>query len=92
MTLLVPYLIPCALFIVGFWRYILTLTKLFHSVFVIEVIFIHVIHNLCIIAFSVLILLVVHQEERPACKELSAEVLAKLTVWSKVQIICIWSS
>jgi len=74
------------------WCHILTLTKLLHSVFVIEVTFIHIIYNLCTVAFSALILLVVHQEEHPACKKLSAEVLAKLTVWSKVQIICIWSS
>jgi len=39
-----------------------------------------------------LILLVGCQEEHPACKRLSDEVLAWLSVWSEVQIICIWSS
>jgi len=34
-------------------------------------------------------LLIWHQEEHPACKKLSAEVLAWLSAWSKVQIICI---
>jgi len=29
------------------------------------------------------------QEEHPACKELSGEVLAWLSVWSEVQMICI---
>ena len=33
-----------------------------------------------------------HQEEHPACKQLSNEVLAWLSVWSKVQMIWIWSS
>jgi len=33
-----------------------------------------------------------HQEEHPACKKLSDEVLAWLSVWSEVQMICIWSS
>jgi len=41
---------------------------------------------------SVLTLLVGCQEEHPACKELSDEVLAWLFVWSEVQMICIWSS
>jgi len=39
-----------------------------------------------------LLLLVVRQEERLACKKLSDEVLAWLSVWSKVQMICMWSS
>jgi len=43
-------------------------------------------------AFSALTLLFGHQEEHPACKKLSDEVLAWLAVWSKVQMICIWSS
>jgi len=38
-------------------------------------------------AFSVLMLLVGRQEEHPACKKLSDEMLAWLSVWSKVQII-----
>jgi len=33
-----------------------------------------------------------HQEEYPACKKLGDEVLAWLSVWSEVQVICIWSS
>jgi len=43
-------------------------------------------------AFRALTLLVGRQEEHPACKELSDEVLAWLSVWSDVQIVCIWSS
>ena len=31
------------------------------------------------------------QEEHPACKKLSSEVLAWSSVWSEVQMICIWS-
>ena len=48
--------------------------------------------NLSNIAFSALILLAGHQEEHPACKKLSDEVLMWLSVWSDVQMICIWSS
>jgi len=44
------------------------------------------------VVFSALILLVGHQEEHPTCKRLSDEVLAWLSVWNKVQMICIWSS
>jgi len=36
-------------------------------------------------AFSALTLLVGQQEGHPACKKLSGEVLAWLSVWSKVQ-------
>ena len=40
----------------------------------------------CIIyAFSALTLLVGRQEGHPACKKLSGEVLAWLSVWSEVQ-------
>jgi len=39
-----------------------------------------------------LTLLVGRQEDRPACKKLSGEVLAWLSVWSDVQMICIWST
>jgi len=35
--------------------------------------------------------LVWHQEERPACKILVL-VLVWLSVWSEVQMICVWSS
>ena len=41
--------------------------------------------------FSALTLLVGQQEGHPACKKLSGEVLAWLSVWSKVQT-CIWPS
>ena len=44
-----------------------------------------------VIYFSALTLLVGRQEEHPACKNLSSEVLAWLSVWSKVQT-CIWPS
>ena len=44
-----------------------------------------------IVAFSALMLLVGWQEGHPACKKLSSEVLAWLSVWSDVQI-CIWPS
>ena len=39
----------------------------------------------CCIAFSALTLLVGRQEGHPACKKLSCEVLAWLSVWSEVQ-------
>jgi len=39
-----------------------------------------------------LTLMVGRQEEHPACKKLSDEVLAWLSICSKVQMICIWSS
>ena len=44
------------------------------------------------IAFSVLTLLVEHQEEQLACKELSDEVglLALLSIWRKMQMIYIY--
>jgi len=44
------------------------------------------------VAFSALTLVVLQQEGHPACKILSDEVLAWLSVWSDVQMICIWSS
>ena len=44
-----------------------------------------------IFAFSALTLLVARQEGHPACKKLSSEVLAWLSVWSKVHT-CIWPS
>jgi len=44
------------------------------------------------IAISALTLLVECQEEHPVCVKLSDEVLAWLSVWSQVQMICIWSS
>ena len=44
-------------------------------------------------AFSALSLLLVgRQKEHPACKKLSDEVLVWLSIWSEVQIVCIWSS
>ena len=47
--------------------------------------------DLFIYAFSALMLLVGRQEGHPACKKLSGEVLAWLSVWSEVQT-CIWPS
>jgi len=43
-------------------------------------------------AFSALTLLVGRQEGHPACKKLGDEVLAWLSVRSKVQMTCVWSS
>jgi len=43
------------------------------------------------LAFSALTLLVGRQEGHPACKKLSGEVLAWLSVWNEVQT-CIWPS
>jgi len=43
-------------------------------------------------AFSALTLLARHPEEHLACKRLSDEMLAMVIVWSKVQMICLWSS
>jgi len=43
------------------------------------------------VTFSALTLLVGRQEGHPACKQLSGEVLAWLSVWSEVQT-CIWPS
>jgi len=37
-------------------------------------------------------MLVGRQKEHPACKKLGDEVLLWLSVWSEVQIVCIWSS
>jgi len=45
-----------------------------------------------VFAFSDLTLLVGHEEEHPSSKNLSDEVLVWLSVWSEVQIVCIWSS
>jgi len=42
-------------------------------------------------AFSALTLLVGRQEGHPACKKLSGEVLAWLSVWSEV-LTCTWPS
>jgi len=46
----------------------------------------------CFVAFSALKPLVGRQGEHPACKKFSDEVLAWLSVWSEVQMICIWSN
>jgi len=43
-------------------------------------------------AFSALTLLIGRQKEHPACKQLSDKVLAWLSVWSEVQMMCVWSS
>jgi len=44
------------------------------------------------LAFSALTLLVGRQKGHLACKKLSGGVLAWLSVWSEVQIVCIWPS
>jgi len=44
------------------------------------------------VAFTALRLLPGLQEEHLACKKLSDEVLVWLSVWTKVQMICSWSS
>jgi len=43
-------------------------------------------------AFSALTLLDGQQQGHPACKKLSGGALAWLSVWSAMQMICIWSS
>ena len=48
-------------------------------------------HSCIYTAFSALTLLVGRQEGHPACKQLSGDVLAWLSVWSEVQT-CIWLS
>ena len=45
-----------------------------------------------VVVVVALMLMVGWQEGHLACKKLSDEVLAWLSIWSKVQIICIWSS
>ena len=44
------------------------------------------------VAFIALTLLVGRQEEHLPCKKLSDEVLGWLSVWSEVQMTCMWSS
>jgi len=46
-------------------------------------------YNPASVAFSALTLLVGWQEGHPAVKKLSGTVLAWLSVWSEVQMICI---
>jgi len=49
--------------------------------------------RVCVVqTFSALTLLVGQQEGHPTCKKLSGGVLAWLSVWSQVQIVCLWSS
>jgi len=50
------------------------------------------IYDMIFVAFSALTLLVVRQEEHPAYQKLSDEVLAWLSFWSEVQMICMWCS
>jgi len=45
-----------------------------------------------LVAFHALTLLVACQEDHPASKKLSGELLAWLSVWSGVEMICVWSS
>ena len=56
-----------------------------------SVIIIFVVVMCGVVAFSALTLLVGRQEGHPACKKLSGEVLAWLSVWNKVKT-CIWLS
>jgi len=55
------------------------------------VLLLYAISNQYIHAFSALALLVGRQEGHPACKKLSGEVLAWLSVCSEVQT-CVWPS
>jgi len=48
------------------------------------------IYTINFFAFGALTLLVECQEEHPACKKLSDEVLPWLSVWREVQMICIF--
>jgi len=48
--------------------------------------------NIFHIAFSALTMLVGHEEEYPACKKLSDELMARLSVWSDAQMVSIRSS
>jgi len=50
-----------------------------------------IVRDLCS-AFSALTLLAGRQEEHPACKKLTDEVLVWLSVCSEAQIVCIWPS
>jgi len=43
-------------------------------------------------AFGALTVLAGHQEEHLACKKMSDEVFVWLSVWSEVQVVCIWST
>jgi len=47
--------------------------------------------NILLPSLLALTLLVGRQEEHLACRKLSDEVMAWLSVWSEVQMICIWS-
>jgi len=49
------------------------------------------VYHCLLFAFSALMLLVGQQEGHLACKKLSGEVLARLSVWSEVQT-CLWPS
>jgi len=58
--------------------------------------YVQFVHNLCLLFYNVysltaLTLLTGRQEEHPACKKLSDEMLAWLSVWIEVQTICVWS-
>ena len=46
----------------------------------------------CLSAFSASTPVVGHQEEHLACRKLSDEVMAWLSLWNKMQMICVWSS
>jgi len=65
-----------------------SITKLYCTVFIY---YVNIQNFQCFDAFSALTLLVGRQKGHPACKKLSGEVLAWLSVWSEVQT-CIWPS
>ena len=79
----------------GFVKQVCTVQKPFLSASSIQSV-IHTFTNIysviISVAFIALTFLVGHQEEHLVCKNLSDEVLTWLSVWSKVQIVCIWSS
>ena len=50
------------------------------------------VNNMSSFTFGALMLLVGRLEGHLACKKLSGEVLSWLSVWSEMQMTCIWSS
>ena len=84
------------------WFLVLHWVRLTNLCYIFEDISLSISHSLSLLyhcwditicfAFSALTLLVGRQEEHPACKISSDEVLAWLSVCSEVHMICIWSS
>jgi len=69
-----------------------TTARTINTVQYISVLHVLIITVVIMTSFSALMLLVGWQEWNPARKKLSGEVLAQLSVWSEVQMICIWFS